>query len=207
MSAVTAGAVAPFEGAGPSVLVDDHTWGTRAAILWAAIGSLAGTLCGVFVAMIFAHRAPISLSPLSDISGPIDYLSVTAGMIPGAVFGAVFAMIFGLPSVVAVLGIRDLIRLPRIAVVALALGIIVAAAAPAAYTLHAGLSDPPRDRAVSALQQWGAERYEVDLTDGQAGALLDYVNDSARPDSLDLGGGTTAVSDPDTRSVSLGDPR
>lgn len=187
---------------GPSVLVDDRTWGTRAAILWAVIGSLAGTLCGTFVAMVFTHRESASLSSLSDISGPIDYLPVTAGMVPGAVFGAVFAMIFGLPSVVSALGIRDLIRLPRIAGVALALGIIVAAAAPAAYTLRAGLSDPPRNRAVSALQKWGAERYDIELSDDQAGALLDFVNDPGRPDSLPLGG-VNATSHPDDLTVSL----
>lgn len=199
--------VAAFDGAGPSVLVDDRTWGTRAAILWAAIGSLAGALCGIFVAKLFAYQEPFPLSPLSDIPGPIDYLPVTAGMIPGAIFGAVFAVIFGLPSVVAVLGLRDLIRLPRIAGAALALGIIVAAAAPAVYALHAGLSDPPRDRAVSALQWWGAERYDIELSDDQAGALLDFVNDPGRPDSLPLGGGVSATSHPNDRTVALSEDR
>ena len=189
----------------PLVTAEDRTWGVRAIFAWSLVGAVAGILSGIFVAAALGHQDAISLSPRYDLEGPIEFRSVSAGMLPGALFGLLFGAIFGLPAIVAAAHLRR--DLPRRAVAALALSAVAAALVPPAITLAGSLADPPRDQATGAVQSWAAERYEADLTDGQAGALLDYVNDSARPDSLDLGGGTTAVSDPDTRSVSLSDPR
>lgn len=201
MSAATAAA----DLGAPLVTAEDRTWGVRAIFVWSLVGAVAGILSGIFVAAALGHQDAISLSPRYDLEGPIEFRSVGAGMLPGALFGLIFGAIFGLPAIVAAVHLRR--DLPRRAVAALALAAVAAALVPPSLTLARSLADPPRDQAAGAVQSWAAERYEVDLTDGQAGALLDYVNDSARPDSLDLGGGTTPVFDPGTRSVSLSDPR
>lgn len=193
----------PFEGASRSAEVGDRTWITRSVLAWALVGLLGGSVIGTLVARVFAYQSTPVVGELGDISGPIDYLPVTAGMAQGAVFGAAFGLIFALPAILALIHSRGLVRVPWAATVALILAVLAATAIPAAVVLRDNLSHPHRDAAVAAVQKWSAARYQVQLTDDQASSLLDYVNTESRPGSLPLGDDLSAVSDPDSRSVGL----
>lgn len=175
--------------------------------------TIAGVIAALFagfvafvVASFGAYQVPISLDPLHGIQGKITYLSAVPVSIVAVLLGTLCGAFAVLAATAGTRTVEHTERVPKtIWAIAPALTVL-GALIGLGIALHGVSENPPRNAAVSAVENWAERRYEVDLTADQASEILDYVNSDDRADSVSVSRSEISVSTSKDGAVVLTDP-